>query len=281
MKRVVVGGLVVLGLGVMPATAQTQRPDDAQIEVRRQISMMEGVLRSAVQNGVDSLRRRVRAIMPDDALIQGGLAEVRGFPLEGHGVFFDVEVPMLRQSMAWTLLQRNQAGALLSRDIEQLRRFVESLPDPAMRAQLDRAVQNIQRQVAPFPVAVAERQPAAPGAVAAQSLASTGAPAAANVATGPPVTDAQIVLDPNEAYTQEVKRALIEAMVVYGAPMNLSADQWLIVAAKDNEPANPLVQADSDFRTIMLKIMGSDLIEYKMDRLTLDEVRSRVIVQEF
>ena len=60
--------------------------------------MMEGVLERAVQLGVDNLRRRVRAVMPDDALLQGGAPQVRGFRLDGYGVFFDVEVPALRRA---------------------------------------------------------------------------------------------------------------------------------------------------------------------------------------
>jgi hypothetical protein len=53
------------------------------------------------------------------------------------------------------------------------------------------------------------------------------------------------------------------------------------VAARDNAPVNPLVQSDADFRTIMFRVKGSDLLEYQTRRLTLDEARARVSIQEF
>ena len=79
--------------------------------------MMEGVLERAVQLGVENLRRRIRAVMPDDALLQGGAPQVRGFRLEGYGVFFDVEVPSLRRSLAWSLRTMNENAAVLARDL--------------------------------------------------------------------------------------------------------------------------------------------------------------------
>ena len=87
--------------------------------------MMEGVLERAVQNGVDNLRRRVRAVMPDDALLQGGVPQVRGFRLDGYGVFFDVEVPALRRSLAWSLRTMNETGDALARDLAAMRAFVQ------------------------------------------------------------------------------------------------------------------------------------------------------------
>ena len=54
---------------------------------------MESVLESAVANGADSLMRAVRAVMPPDAMMLTGAPSVRGFRLEGYGLFFDVEVP--------------------------------------------------------------------------------------------------------------------------------------------------------------------------------------------
>lgn len=281
MNRVLLGGLVVLGLVTAQVPASAQGGGDAQLRSRQQISMMEKVLEGAVQNGVDNLRQLVRAIMPDDALVQASLPEVRGFPIEGFGVFFDVEVPALRQSMAWTLQQMNQSGVLLARDLQQLRQLVASMPESNMKAQAERAVQNIQRQIGPVGPAAGqgplERQAQAvpqQGQVTAQSVLPVAA--AASAASVDPV-----LLDPNEAYTQEVKRALTDAMILYGAPLALGPNEWLTVAAKDNAPVNPLLQADADFRTIMLRIKGSDLIEYQMGRLTLEQVRARVSIQEF
>src|SRR5688572_27027850 len=90
----IVGLAVMVGVpGLTSAQGQTPAASDTeQVRARQRIFMMEGVLERAVQLGVENLRRRIRAVMPDDALLQGSAPQVRGFRLEGYGVFFDVEV---------------------------------------------------------------------------------------------------------------------------------------------------------------------------------------------
>ena len=43
--------------------------------------------------------------------------------------------------------------------------------------------------------------------------------------------------DPHTSYTEAVKNALIDAMLDYSLPMNLDAEEWLTVAARDSERA--------------------------------------------
>ena len=284
MKGWIIGVAVVLGAsGAASAQTAQQNPESEQFRrARAQISMMEGLLERAVQNGVNNLRRKVRAVMPDDALLQGGLPRVRGFRLEGYGVFFDVEVPGLRPSMAWTLRTMNETGAGLARDLAQMRAYVQSLTDPRVRAELDRTLQRIQRGIGPVPQAAPERASAAavqgiPGAVTAQSVNPV-------VESSPSVTpqiDQALLIDPSEAYTEEVKAALIDAMIEYSGALVIGPDEWVTVAAKDNEPTNPFTQGDPDVMTILLRIKGSDIAAFQARRFTLEEVRKRVEVREF
>ncbi len=44
-------------------------------------------------------------------------------------------------------------------------------------------------------------------------------------------------MDTNRAYTEAVQRALIDAMIDFSAPMTIGNDEWLTVAARDNEGA--------------------------------------------
>ena len=279
-NKSIIGVAIFLGLAA-GASAQSVDGEPAR-QAREQVSMMEGVLERAVQNGVYNLRRKVREVMPDDALLQGGLPQVRGFRLDGYGLFFDVEVPGLRPSMAWTLRTMNETGVTLARDLAQMRRFIQSLPDPRMKSDLDRALQRIQRGIGPVPSVAPERASAqgmAAGTVSAQSVdAPPVSPASTSAA---PQVDSAILVDPSEAYTQEVKAALLDAMIQYSGALNIGPNEWLTVAAKDNEPTNPLVQSDPDVMTILLRIRGSDLTEYRAGRLTLDEVRTRVELREF
>lgn len=275
--------LVVLCLGLAAgASAQTAAPaaDSPQArQAREQISMMEGLLERAVQNGVNNLRFKVREVMPDDALLQGGFPQVHGFRLDGYGVFFAVQVPGLRPSMAWTLRTMNETGRTLANDLAQMRRVVQSVQDPRMKAELDRALQRIQRGIGPVPSGPPESATASnlpPGSIAAQSVgAPSVAPAAAVSSSSPALPD------PSELYTQEVKAALVDAMIQYSHALNVGANEWLTVAAKDNEPTNPLAQGDPDVMTILLRIKGTDLAAYRAGRLTLEEARTRVEIREF
>src|SRR6187402_1767075 len=98
---------IILGVsGVASASAQTpaasrpaQDASAAQVsrqvrESRYQIGQMERVLEGAVEHGATVIRDRLQGLMPADMLLTEN-ARVRGFRLDGYGLFFDVEVPSL------------------------------------------------------------------------------------------------------------------------------------------------------------------------------------------
>jgi hypothetical protein len=259
-----------------PPAAETE-----QVKARQKIFMMEGVLERAVQLGVDNLRRKVRSVMPDDALLQGGMPQVRGFRLDGYGVFFDVEVPALRQSLAWTLRTMNDNAASLARDLASMRAFVRAIDDPRVRAEFDRTLARIQQQMGPPQVAAVDRvAPAGMATVTAQSV-GTPAPAAVPAAPSAAQVDPLVVTDPSQAYTQEVKAALIDAMIENSGPLVLGNNEWLTVAARDNAPGTPFMPADQGAMTIVLRVKGSDLSDFRAGRLTLEQMRTGVQVGEF
>lgn len=232
MRVWIIGMAMALGAaGSLVAQTSPQMSEAEQIKARQKIFMMEGVLERAVAIGVDSLKRQVRAVMPDDALLLSGAPEVRGFRLEGYGIMFDVEVPGLRPTMAWTLQTMNQTGLALARDLEQMRAFVQSIADPRMKTELDRTLRRIQQQMGPMPPVRPVAQGNAAATVTAQSIAP--AEASSERATAPPV-DPGLLLDPDDAYTREVKAALIDAMIENSGGLVLGPDEWLTVAARDN-----------------------------------------------
>src|SRR5678816_1860656 len=97
-KGWIIGALLVSAASAASAqTPQLPQSADEQTKSRQRVFMMEGVLERAVQIGVDTLRQRVRTVMPDDTLLLSGAPAVRGFRLEGYGVLFDIEVPALRR----------------------------------------------------------------------------------------------------------------------------------------------------------------------------------------
>jgi len=276
---------MVLGMaGGLSAQVPPPQPETEQVRARQKIFMMEGALERAVQLGVDNLRRRVRAVMPDDALLQGGVPQVRGFRLEGYGVFFDIEVPALRRSLAWSLRTMNQTGMALARDLAQMRAFVQSIADPRVRAEFDRTLRRIQQQMGPTPPVpmqtdrVASASQGVP-AVSALSVPPPGQPA--EPAAVLPQVDPLLLNDPSEAYTQEVKAAVIDAMIENSGPLVLGDDEWLTVAARDNAPSDPFMTGDPDVMTLVLRVKGSDVNAFRAGRLTLDQARLRVEIGEF
>jgi hypothetical protein len=268
----------IAGSGEQPQAERQTSPRD-QAQARYNIVVMEGVLESAVQHGADQLRRRVRRVMPDMLLISGN-AEARGFRLEGYGVFFDVEVPMMRQSMAWTLKSIvDENGVAAAEALRQIRTAIERLtPDAREKATLMQAIKRLEVQVTPLPAMAGS---AMQGAPRGQVTSMEAAPTEASVAP-PPGDDVKLIEDPSAAYEKEIISALIDAMLDHSGPIRVGPDEWLTVAARDNEHRDRLVPGDSyELLTIVLRVKGSDLAAFRADRITREEARKRVEVREF
>ena len=62
---------------------------------------MEVLLTQALQNGAQDLARQLKMTDPNSMFVTG-TGRARGFILDGHGIFFDVDVPEMRQSVVWS-----------------------------------------------------------------------------------------------------------------------------------------------------------------------------------
>jgi hypothetical protein len=260
------------------ATAQSAAPATPEDQLRHQIYLMEGMLARAVTSGASRLNAQFRAVMPDMVVVAGE-SNARGFHLDGYGVFFDVEVPVLRQSMMWslrTMIDQDQQGA--AEALASLRQIVSSASGPD-RAVAEDALRRVEMQLRPFGAARG-------GISGAQTVQAAGqaAPAAADPAPRPRL-NSQLLEDPNKAYTDVVVQALIEAMVDNALPMVsfLDPEAYLTVAARDNErrdlfaPPNPIEQVS----TFTLRIKAADLAAYRGGKIDREEAKKRVQVQEF
>lgn len=292
----VVGRLMVVALvGVTPVWAQettpAPRPADRS-ELRHQIYVMEGALSRAVEFGASRLNRELRTVAPEMFLLAGD-AQARGVYLEGYGIFFDVAVPMLRQSMMWSLRMMLQQDTTSTKNaIAELRRYVQTATDPAERRSLESAIARLEAQASPFGVvgrpapgpsngpgvlASGAGEPVAPAPIQPDARAPGAAPAA------PSPADIPWLMDTNRVYTEAVQQALIDAMIDFSAPMNIRADEWLTVAARDNERRDTLAPQNpyEEVVTVLLRIRGSDLMEYRTRKIDKAEARKRVRVGEF
>jgi len=255
-------------------------------DMRHHIYVMEGALARAVDYGAKQLNREILNVMPGVFMLEGE-ARARGVHLDGYGVFFDVRVPMMRQSMVWSLrMMMDQDDAAHQAAINELRRYVQGITDPSLRAQLEKSVRQLERQPAG---AVARNPQVAPGilvpeqpGVGAATAIGMNAARPASPAALPPA-DSLWAKDPNRAYTEAVTRALVDAMIDYSTPMTIGADQWLTVAARDDEGRDSMAPQDplEEVVTMIYRIRGSDLQAYRTGKLDRDEVRKRVQLSQF
>ena len=93
--------LLVLCVGTAtPAFAQRTAPATSADtpELRAQVRTMERVFSSAIQNGVDTIARKMNAVMPGIRLF-AGMPHAHGYQVENFGWFFDVEVPEVQEAI--------------------------------------------------------------------------------------------------------------------------------------------------------------------------------------
>lgn len=100
MNRAVVVGLVIVSIAGV--SAQQVRNDgltaDAQVQQRRfQFQIMEGVLENAVRQGATEVAMRAQMTLPLGTLFMGP-ARAKGFPLDGFGLVFHIEIPVILES---------------------------------------------------------------------------------------------------------------------------------------------------------------------------------------
>lgn len=276
--RTLLGAAAMAALAGSAAAQTAAATPTAEDQLRHQIYLMESVLARAVNSGAARLNTQFRSVMPD-LVVMAGESNARGFNLDGYGVFFDVEVPVLRQSMMWslrTMLDQDAQGA--NDAIQSLRAFVASTAGPE-RQMAEAALRRLEMQLRPFGMA----RPGAGTAAAASALTATSAGRAVPEASKPAL-DA-LLQDPNKSYTDAVVQALIEAMVDNALPMAtfLDPEAWLTVAARDNERRDLLAppNAYEQVSTFTLRIKAADLTAYRSGKIDREEAKKRVQVQEF
>jgi hypothetical protein len=109
-----------------------------------------------------------------------------------------------------------------------------------------------------------------PRQLKAQVVGQSQAPPASPV-------DAGVLTDPDAEYRLAVKNALIDAMLLDSAGLNLGVDEFLAVGARRDKPVNPLDPSDS-VRTVTFTVKGSVPEAVRSKRISLEEARKLVVV---
>jgi hypothetical protein len=273
-----------------PAATQTAPPPAAPAPApaerasRQDIRSMEVLLTQAVQTGAQALARQLKVNQPNSAFVTG-TGRARGFILEGHGVFFDVDVPEMRQSMVWTaqMLELDQQR----RDLMQF--LASARPDDPRRGLAEANLRQIARQMGAgqgeivIPNPTDNTQMARPGKVIANDVSPVSdspLPAGARPLASPFMQQVPPLADANELYTDAVKAALIDVMLKFSGHLKIRDNEWLTVAASDSEvPQTP--GAVQETARILISIKGIDLAAFHGGKLTREEVLKKVAVREF
>jgi hypothetical protein len=272
LASIVIAGSVACAAPAFAQTAAAPRVQRAAAEQRYQIGQMERVLEGAVEHGLSVTRDRVQALAQaqPDTLVSDN-AHVRGFRLDGYGVFFDVLVPSFETTWTWSLRTLDNADLGLDSALRTLQSHVKTEGDP----NLEQALKRVELQVNPAVLA----RTSVPDTANARN--ATGAAAAAPQDGKPALPDDPILQDPAEAYRMEVTQALKDAMLAYSSSLGIGPNEWLTIAAKGNDDRSRLAPADTGAGTRILRLRGSDLADFLAGKLTREEALQRIEVRVF
>ena len=260
-----VAGTVVLAGSAAAQPPVAERGGGEQPPLHARIQALEDALGAAVRRGASAVENQLPAGVPGLVLFAGPI-QVRGFRLEDYGVFFDVEYPVLRRSIVWSMQRLDPFELSLDLTLQMLRRHFPPADRPAGVPDGGRtAVGRSAAASVPFERVGgrAPRRPADPRFV-------PGAPGdAADAGTG------RVVVDPQRVYRGALRESLTDALLLGGASLAvlLPEDAWLTVAARD--------VAGLGGRDGQLRVPARDLVAFGEARLSLQEVRDRVETSGF
>lgn len=275
-----------------PAAA---RPIDRS-DLRHQIYVMEGALARAVAFGARQLTRELRTVVPEMMALSGE-PQARGVYLDGYGVFFDVSVPVLHQSMMWslrTMLGQDEKGVV---EALTVLKDAAKRSTAAQRAAIEGAIARLELQLGPLRNAGQPdiKNAGPPDITSAAPILNSAGVGAAWVSPDlavpapsqqVPIVDKKYLQDPNainRAYTESVQNALIDAMIDYSLPMAIGPDEYLTVGARDNMQRDTLAPPDpyEEVITLLLRIKGADLAAHRALQIDRQELKRRVQLREF
>ena len=243
--------VVLTVAGAVPAAAQGAGPAGVQgaaaaDPLTAHIQGLERVLSNAVALSARGVEQQLPPWSPGLMLFAGPV-QVRGFRLDGYGVFFDVECPVLRQSVLWSM-------EIMDADLWMMRRSLERL-----------------RELGAFTQVLRELDPDANTSVSFSPGAAPG-DRRSRVATGdaPPATP-----DLHAVYQDALRELLIDALLGYGGALGalLDQDEWLTVVARDTRGVSG--------QDTTVRVRAGDVAALHDGSLSLAEARARVDTTSF
>ena len=271
-----VGAGLIFCMAAAPGEAQTPRTERPR-DMRYQIGVMERILEEAVQHGADKTRERIQSALPPADMLLVTSAQVRGFRLEGYGVFFDVEVPTLDTSIPLSFKMLDQTGLGLDSALQAFKQVVQKSND----VNLEQALRRIELQIGPM--TVAQTSDTSGARLVSGSAATATSDTPQNQLSGAlPVASVENYLNEVHATLRaEVRDALIDAMLDHGRGLDVAPTEWLQVAARRDDARPRLGPVDPDVETMSIRVRGADLTDFLGGKITREEAISRIDVKMF
>ena len=269
-------GIVVLAT-LLAAPALAQSPPGSvsgsatQVEQARrqqQVRLMERALEEAVARGVRTVEQQLPSV--PGVVFFAGPVRVRGFELEDYGVFFDVEYPVVRRSILWSMstLQLNgglptvlQLNGGLPTVLQDLRRRLQMMPEGPGQLAFEQILSEMESELQRTTPLTST--PAGRGAARVSSTDAETRP------------ERPVAVDPLETYMTALRGELTDVVISNGPALAVEEDHWVSVAARDGRgQVDPRVSTPR--RTLRLRVRGRDLAALSAGRLSVDQVRLRV-----
>src|SRR6185437_13981302 len=118
-------GVLLIATPAFAAAPRHPTGKEAAQPTPYQVFVMEAVLQRAVDHGAETLNQQIHRVMPN-MIVLAGMSRARGFRLPDYGVFFDVEVPALRKSIAWSFQMLDRPDPSLTGALDELRQHVQT-----------------------------------------------------------------------------------------------------------------------------------------------------------
>ena len=251
----------------MEASPNEKVASSDAIESRYQLRIMERVFEQAVTHGAEQFASRIETSDPSSRINFAGIARARGFKLDGYGVFFDVQVPILRPSVNWVFRQLNQLdfSARIAADLDEVlpvfREKMRTFDDEQLMENFERALLAFPRPLPPGPPMGPEGPPMEPP------------PGAQLVGREALVASEE---DLQAEYAAQIAAEVTAVILDHSEAILLGADDWLVVATVASFSPN-----DTPGMKMMLKIRGSDLIALRARELSREDAIKRIETGEF
>jgi hypothetical protein len=266
LQRIIAAAVMVLATAGA-AAAQVSATEAEQIRLRQQMTTMEISLQQAVGYGADMVYAQFKAAFPDRPRFSES-PRVSGYRLPDYGPVFTVDVPEFQVPVLWEVVMREAQYRSATMEYQRMRAQLSGMPPGPQRDRQIAAMTQLEQQLG-------LRAEVGRGGLNPDPLVPAGLPG--------PVTllDQKDGDDPVNAYSREVKKALIDAMLINSQGLTIGADEWLTVVARSGVTRNQQALGDAvESSKGLIRVKGSVLAAFRAGTITKEEALKQVEVKQ-